>query len=189
MEVGNMIPTNGGLVDRAIGHHGEDPVMATVSAFTDKNLNGQGFGCLSQEAKSRYALPLRLTPAVCTILLVIGLALQSPIWLGSIALVALSGALFPSGMVTDLVYNLGVRHLFRAPPLPPTPKPRQFSYLLSASLLTGAALSFQYGLPALGFLLGGMVVIGATILTTTLWCLGSWIYRVIFHRSWLPGHG
>ena len=184
-----MIPKTEGPVDHAIGHHGQDSEAATVSAFTDNNLNGQGFGCLDQEAKSRYALPLRFTPAVCTILLVIGLVLQSPIWLGSMALVALSGALFPSGMVTDVVYNLGVRHLFRAPPLPPTPKPRQFSYFLSASSLTGAALSFQYGLPVLGFILGGIVVIGATILTTTLWCLGSWIYRVIFHRSWVSVQG
>jgi hypothetical protein len=154
--------------------------MAKVSAFTDNNLNGQGFGYLDQGAKYRYALPLRFTPAVGTTLIVVGLVLQSPIWLGSMALVALSGALFPRGMVIDLAYNYGVRHLFRAPPLPPTPKPRQFSYFLSASSLTGAALAFAFGLPALGFILGGMVVIGATILTTTLWCLGSWIYLMIF---------
>jgi len=84
------------------------------------------------------------------------------------ALVALSGALLPNGMLIDLVYNLGVRHLFRAPPLPPTPKPRQFSYLLSTVLLTGSALSFYYGLAVLAFILGGIVAIGGTILTTTL---------------------
>jgi hypothetical protein len=158
----------------------EGPERATVSAFTDNNLIGQGFGCLDQEAKSRYALPLRFTPAVGTLLIVIGLVLQSPIWLGAAALIALSGALFPRGMVIDLIYNFGVRHLFHAPPLPPTPSPRRFSYCLSTSLLAGAALSFQYRLPALGFILAGLVVIGATILTTTLWCLGSWIYRVLF---------
>lgn len=154
--------------------------MATISAFTDNNLNGQGFGYLDQEAKSRYAWPLRFTPAIGTTLIVIGLVLQSPVWLGSTALVALSGALFPRGMVIDLAYNHGVRHLFHAPPLPPTPKPRQFSYLLSACALAGAASSFAFGLPALGFLLGGAVVIGAATLTTTLWCLGSWLYRMIF---------
>jgi hypothetical protein len=156
--------------------------MTTVSTFADNNLNGQGFGYLDQEAKYRYAWPLRFTPAVGTALIVIGLVLQSPIWLGSIALVALSGALFPRGMVIDLAYNYGVRHLFHAPPLPPTPKPRQFSYFISASSLAGAALSFAFGLPALGFVLGGMVVIGGTILTMTLWCLGSWIYRMVFGR-------
>ena len=157
--------------------------MTRLSAFTKTNLNKQGFGKLDDKAKSRYALPLRFSPAVGTILIVIGLALQSPIWLGSMALVALSGALLPSGMLIDLVYNLGVRHLFGAPPLPPTPKPRQFSYLLSTVLLASSALSYYYGLSLLGFILGGMVVIGATILTTTLWCLGSWYYRLIFGRA------
>jgi len=157
--------------------------MVRLSAFTKNNLNKQGFGKLDEEAKARYALPLRFTPAVAITLIVIGLALQSPIWLGSMALVALSGALLPSGMLIDLVYNLGVRHLFHAPPLPPTPKPRQFSYLLSTVLLAGSALSFYYGLAVLGFILGGMVVIGGTILTTTLWCLGSWWYRLIFGQA------
>ena len=157
--------------------------MARLNAFTKTNLNKQGFGKLNDEAKTRYSWALRFTPGVATVLIVIGLALQSPIWLGSMALVALSGALLPRGMFIDLIYNLGVRHLFHAPPLPPTPKPRQFSYLLSTVLLAGSALSFYYGLSVLGFILGGMVVIGATILTTTLWCLGSWWYRLIFRRE------
>lgn len=157
--------------------------MPRLGAFTKNNLNKQGFGNLDPEAKSRYALPLRFTPVVGTSLIVIGLALQSPIWLGVLALVTLSGALFPSGMLIDLIYNLGVRHLFRAPPLPPTPKPRQFSYVLSTIWLVGSALSFYYGLPMLGFILGGMVVIGATILATTLWCLGSWWYRLLFGHA------
>ena len=154
--------------------------MARLSTFTKNNLNKQGFGTLDDEAKSRYALSLRFTPGISSILIVIGLAMQSPIWLGSMALVALSGALLPSGMLIDLVYNFGVRHVFRVSPLPPTPKPRQFSYLISTVFLTGSALSFYYGLSVLGFILGGMVVIGGTILATTLWCLGSWFYRLFF---------
>ena len=157
--------------------------MKILSAFTRNNLNEQGFGKLDDEAKSRSAFPLRFTPGVATLLIVIGLILQSPLWLGSMALVAFSGALLPSGMLIDLVYNFGVRHVFRAPPLPPTPKPRQFSYLLSTVLLAGSALSFYYGLSVLGLILGGMVVIGAAILTTTLWCLGSWYYRLIFGHA------
>jgi hypothetical protein len=156
---------------------------ARLDAFTKNNLNKQGFGKLDDEAKSCYALPLRFTPAVGTTLIVIGLALQSPIWIGSMALVALSGALLPSGMLIDLVYNFGIRHLFGAPPLPPTPKPRRFSYLLSTTFLAGSAMSFYYGLSVLGLILGGFVVIGSTILTTTLWCLGSWWYRLIFGRA------
>jgi len=157
--------------------------MAKLSAFTKNNLNKQGFGKLDEEAKTHFALPLRFSPGLGTILIVVGLLLQSPIWIGVMALVALGGALFPNGMILDLVYNLGIRHLFHAPPLPSTPTPRRFSYILSTVLLTGSGLSFYFGLPVLGFILGGMVVIGGTILTTTLWCFGSWYYRLFFRHA------
>jgi Domain of unknown function (DUF4395) len=157
--------------------------MADLSAFTRHNLDDQGFQALDAAAKARYALPLRFTPAVATVLIVVGLCLQSPIWLGAMALIALSGALLPHGMLIDLVYNLGIRRLFSAPPLPPTPKPRQFSYLISTVFLASSSLSFHFGFPVLGFVLGGSVVIGSTILTATLWCLGSWYYRLFFGRA------
>jgi len=157
--------------------------MTTPTAFTRHNLDRQGFGDLDDESKSRYRWPLRFTPGVGTCLVVIGLVLQSPIWLASMGLVALTGALFPRAMLIDLLYNLGFRHLLRAPPLPPTPPPRRFSYLLSTLLLVGSALSFSSGRPALGWMLGGMVVIGGAILASTLWCLGSWFYRQCFDRS------
>lgn len=151
-----------------------------LSAFTKDNLDNQGFERLTDEAKSRYSLPLRFTPFVATVVIVTGLVLQSPTIVGAMSLVALSGALLPKGMIIDLVYNLGVRHLFRAPALPPTPKPRRFSYVLSTISLAGSALSFSVGLPVVGLILGGMVVVGSTMLTLTLWCLGSWWYRLIF---------
>jgi hypothetical protein len=157
--------------------------MIRVGHTASANLDKQGFGALDAAAKARYAVPLRFTPAVGTALVVTGLVLQSPLWLAAVAVIALSGVLLPRAMVVDLVYNHGVRHLFGAPPLPPTPPPRRFSYALSAILLTGSALAFALGLPAWGYLLGGAVAVGGTILTVTLWCLGSWLYRLIPGRT------
>ncbi len=154
-----------------------------LSEFTKDNLDKQGFENLDDKAKSCYAWPLRFTPAVGTVLIVVGLALRSPIFLGIGAIVPLSGALFPRGMILDLVYNLGVRHLFHGPALPPTPTPRRFSYLVSTVVLMGSALSFTYGLTTLGIILGGAVTLGGLMLTTTHWCLGSWIYRLFFRQS------
>lgn len=154
--------------------------MATIDDFTRTNLDRQGFTSLDTEAKARFALPLRFTPAVGTILIVVGLALRSPVWLWSMAAVALSGAILPNGMILDLLYNFGLRGLFRAPALPATPRPRQFSYLLSATLLASSGLFFHYGLPVLGFMAGGSVAVGSAVLTASLWCLGAWFYRLIF---------
>jgi len=86
-------------------------------------------------------------------------------------------------MVLDLVYNLIVRRLFRSPPLPSTPTPRRFSYLLSTVMLALSALLFYNGAPVLGLIAGGFVVAGGAILTGSLWCLGSWIYRLFFGSS------
>jgi hypothetical protein len=156
--------------------------MVKLSEFTKNNLNKQGFGDLDDEAKACYALPLRFTPAVGSLLIVTGLVLRSPVWIGAMALVTLSGALFPRGMLIDLVYNLAVRHIFHEPALPPTPTPRRFSYLISTTFLTGSALLFYFGQSLLGIILGSMVVAGALTLTISLWCLGSWYYHLFFRH-------
>jgi len=157
--------------------------MAPLSTFEKANLDRQGFDCLDDQAKRIYALPLRFTPVVGTGSIIIGLILHSSLWLGTMALITLSGALLPRGMLIDVAYNLGVRHLFRAAPLPSTPTPRRFSYLFSTILLTGSALSFQHGAPAAGYALGGIVAIGGATLAITLWCLGSWAYRMILRTT------
>ncbi len=157
--------------------------MAPLSAFEKTNLDRQGFDCLDDEAKRIYALPLRFTPVFGTISIIIGLILHSSLWLGIMASIALSGALLPRGMFIDVVYNFGVRHLFRADALPSTPTPRRFSYLFSTILLTGSSLSFQNEAPAAGYVLGGAVAVGGATLAITLWCVGSWTYSTILRAT------
>lgn len=147
-----------------------------ISEVTRRNLTLQGFARVDDTTLRSYARSLRFTPAVGATLVVVGLALQSPLWLGVVALIALSGALFPRGMVIDVVYNVVVQRAFGVPPLPATPTPRRFSYLISASLLVASSLSFAWGVPLMGWLFGSVVIAGATLLAARLWCLGSWIY-------------
>ena len=157
--------------------------MAGLSQSTRDNLDKQGFCDLGVEAKSRYALPLRFTPGLATTLVVIGLILQSPILLGSMALVTLSGVLFPRGHAHRLGVQPRDSPSVRRTCSAPTPTPRRFSYGISTVWLAVSAVAFYSGLPLLGFLFGVPVAIGGTILTTTLWCLGSWIYRLFFWRA------
>jgi hypothetical protein len=166
-------------------NHLESEVMniTKISTFTETNLDKQGFSNLDKESKSRYAWPLRFTPAVGTLLIVVGLLFRSPVWLASIAVVAASGVFFPRAMLIDLVYNYGVRYLFGAPALPAIPGPRRFSYAISATALTVSALAFNSGHGALGLFFGGLVVIGGTILTLSLWCLGSWLYHTVLRQT------
>jgi hypothetical protein len=148
--------------------------VVRVGATTRANLGMQGFAYLDDQEQAEYAWPLRFTPAVGTALVAVGLVRQSPLLLAVVGIFALSGALFPHGMAIDLFYNYGVRHLFGAARLPGTPTPRRFSYVISASLLAGSAVSFTVGWTVPGWILGGLVVIGGAILTSTLWCLVGW---------------
>jgi hypothetical protein len=153
--------------------------MAPLSTFEKANLDHQGFVGLDDEAKRIFALPLRFTPAVGTVAIIIGLILHSSFWLGIMAGVALSGALLPRAMFIDVIYNLVVRHLFGTARLPSTPTPRRFSYLFSTILLTGSAVSFHDGRPTVGYVLGGAVAVGGATLAITLWCVGSWTYSMV----------
>jgi hypothetical protein len=174
------IPALGPDADGAVSRVDERVTpMAPTEATVIGNLRKQGFVDVGDGELARYSRPLRFTPAVGSILVAIGAVARSPVWLTVMSLVALSGVLFPNGMVLDGVYNIGVRRLFAAPRLPSTPAPRRFSYLLSATLLAGSAMSFYMGLDVLGFLLAGLVVVGGAILALTLWCTGSWIYRMV----------
>lgn len=154
--------------------------MTQLAAFAARNLCLQGFCDKGDPARSSLQWSVRFTPAVSIALVAVGLVQASPGLVGIMALVALCGAIFPKAMPIDLLYNLGVRHLFHLAPLPPTPKPRQLSYLISAVLLVASALAFLAGYPLAGRLLGGAVCVAGAVLVTTLWCLGSWLYALIF---------
>lgn len=151
-----------------------------LSEFTRGNLDAQGFDFLDDRAKKRVVWSLRFTPTVSIGLIAVGLALRSPAMLGTMAAVGAAGAVFPQWMPFDVAYNAGVRHLFHAQPLPPTPTPRRFSYGISAALLAGSAGAFAAGKPGVGLVLGGAVVLAGAVLATTLWCLGSWLYSLAF---------
>ena len=156
--------------------------MATVSVFSDSCLAMQGYVGVLDAAKRQLALAIRFTPAVCTGLIVAGLAMHSAAWLAGVAAIALIGGLFPSGHPIDLVYNHGVRHLVGGDKLPPNPPPRRFACLVAMLVLGGAAAGFATGHPTVGYVLGGFMVAAGVTVTLTNWCLASWMYGLVLGK-------
>ncbi len=68
-----------------------------------------------------------------------------------------AGGLLP-GHPFDLLYTYGLRLLVGGPPLPRYPLPRRFACLLATFMLSGAAWSFQTGMPLLGHIFGWSLV-------------------------------
>lgn len=145
-------------------------------------LDMQGYR-LSREQKQRSEPAIKFTPALCTVLTVLFVALQWPLGLWALAGTALVGALLPRH-VFDYLYGVLLSRPLKTGWAPPNPPQRRFA-------CTGAALMLGAGAWLIG---GGAVLAGsavalafaaiAGVMAVTNWCLPSFIYNRI---PGLPG--
>jgi hypothetical protein len=149
------------------------------------NLATQGY-CLSDRERRELWLGLRFSTGLCLALVVAGLALQSPT-----LIFVLCGVGAIAGLTArhpfDYLWNLGARHLFKAPVLPPNPIPRRHAFKFATTwlLIVGVLLAVGATTPAL--ILGGLLVAGCATVTTTNLCLPSqalaWWQRRGIHKE------
>jgi hypothetical protein len=137
----------------------------------DANLEVQGY-CLTADESRPLRWGLRFPTALCFVLVVIGLALQSAV---------LILALVPIGVVAgwtkrhpfDLIWNAGVRHLGDAPELPPNPTPRRHAFKVGAVWLLAVGVLFAVGQPTAALVLGGVLLAICGLVTVTNFCIPS----------------
>ncbi|MCX6047944.1 MAG: DUF4395 family protein [Chloroflexi bacterium] len=158
--------------------------MATI-ATTRHRIEAQGYLGLNDQTVAGINYGLRFGPAVCLIGALTATLLASPRLFWILALVAAAGLFLPTPPL-DWLYNVGVRHLFKAPPLPATSRPRRFACLLATLFLLAAAGGFEGGQPALGYLFGGLLTITPAILVSTGFCVPSFIYGLLFGKPTCP---
>lgn len=149
-------------------------------SWMDRNLDVQGY-CLSADESRALRWGLRFPSALCLVLVIAGLALQSA---------ELILALVPIGAVAgwtrrhpfDLIWNHGLRHLAGAPELPPNPAPRRHSFKLATLWLLAVGLLLAFGHPAVALALGGMLVTVCALLTATNFCVPSTLLAFMTRR-------
>jgi hypothetical protein len=153
--------------------------MSGVGAWMRANLTTQGY-CLSDEDRRALAVGLRFSTGTCLALVVAALALESVVAvfaLGGIGIVAGFSARHPF----DHVWNHGVRHLLRAPPLPPNPPRRRHAFKLATVWLAVVGALLAAGATAVALVLGGLLVAACATVTATNLCLPSetlaWLER------------
>ena len=152
---------------------------STVNSFTRSCIYQQGFTGLDDEQIRSLNTALRFTPAVCMLLMIIGLVVQSSVLLFLLAAIGWSAAAFPKGHIFDRFYNGVIRPLVKTAVLPPNPAPRRFACGLGGTFAAGAAISFLTGLPWLAYVLGGFMVAASFTVATTHWCIASWVYELV----------
>jgi hypothetical protein len=153
--------------------------MATISPTTQRRLEIQGFVGIDEHTLAATAPWLRLAFGLCTVLAAAGTILASPVFLYTLAPIALLGAIFPVHPF-DLIYNYGLRHFTRTPPLPKRGPPGRFACGLGAVWLVATAVAFQYGALITGYVLGGMLSVVGLLVSTVDICIPSLIFRSIF---------
>jgi len=143
----------------------------SLRAWMRSNLTTQGY-CLGDAERRELWLGLRFSTGLCLALVVMALALESPVLvfaLSGIGLIASFGARHPF----DHVWNHGVRHLVGGPALPVNPERRRQAFRVATAWLLGVGALLAAGATAVGLILGGLLVAACATVTTTNLCLPS----------------
>jgi hypothetical protein len=149
-----------------------------------QHLIWQGFACDSDPRIAGAAVWLRFTPALSTLFIVTGTALRSPAILWSFAAIAALGA--AGWHLFDHLFNAAVRRWVGAAPLPPNPPPRRFAMAVAAGWSALAGLLMAWGLDWAGVAAGGLLALAGLTVATTHFCVGSWLYGVLWRRQGVP---
>jgi hypothetical protein len=86
----------------------------------------------------------------------------------------------------DLIWNNGLRHLARAPELPPNPTPRRHAFKLATFWLLAVALLFAVGEATAALILGGILVGVCALVTVTNFCIPSTLLGVLWRWRGCP---
>jgi len=152
-----------------------------VSSTIRRRLEAQGFCDLDNATLSELAPWLRWSPALCTIVMTVGVALRAPVVLWDLAAIAFLGALLPFHPF-DLVYNHVVRHLTGTRPFPPNGPQRRFACALAGTWLVATGWAFRTGAVTLGLVLGVSLTAVAALVSVTHVCIPSMIYNAFVPR-------
>ena len=152
-----------------------------TGSWTEANLAIQGYRLRADETHAlRWGL--RFPTALCLALVVTGLALQSAVLI--LALVPIGAvAGWTSRHPFDLIWNRGLRHLAKAPALPPNPTQRRHAFKLATFWLLAVGVLFAFGQETAGVVLGTVLVGVCGLVTATNYCIPSTMLGVWRRRQ------
>ncbi|HEX7019341.1 MAG TPA: DUF4395 family protein [Gemmatimonadaceae bacterium] len=153
----------------------------SVTPVVRKRLEVQGFCNLDDATMGELAPWMRWSPAICTCIFAVGVALRSPAVLWGLVPFSLLGALLPFHPF-DLVYNHVVRYATGTGPLPRHGAQRRFACSLATAWLIATGAAFATGHTVLGLVLGlSLTAVGALVSFTHI-CIPSMIYNATLGR-------
>lgn len=146
-------------------------------------LTMQGYGSLGDGERRSLWLGLRFSPALCFAGIALGIALASPALLLAMAATALVGGFLTPKHPFDYLYDSALRPLLGGPSVPPSPAPRRFACQLATPWIVAIAVAFLASADAVAWIVAAPLLVAAATVTTTNWCLPSFVYGLLHRRQ------
>ena len=154
----------------------------TTSTVLRERLEAQGYCNLDDATLAELGPWLRWSPAFCTVFMIIGTLMESPLVLWAISVTAFLGALMPFHPF-DLLYNYGMRYLSGTRPLPHHGPQRRFACGIAFVWLIATGWAFHIGATTAGYALGVPLILVAGLVSVTNFCIPSLIYNTLFRSK------
>jgi hypothetical protein len=155
--------------------------MSMLINKTRRLVEMQGFVGFDDAIVRHLDYALRVSPVICLTLTAVATVMESVTLLWVLLPFAVGGAILRNHPF-DVLYNYGLRNLTGGPAMPRYPMPRRFACMLASVWITAEALSFTYGMPLVGNILGWSLVATAAVPVTTGFCVPSYIYGLLFGK-------
>lgn len=148
----------------------------STGTWMRSNLTTQGY-CLSEAERRELSVALRFSTGLCLALVVVALALQSPV-----IVFALSGigvvAGFSARHPFDHLWNRVVRHAVGGLVLPSNPPRRRHAFKLATVWLASVGVLLSVGATTAGLVLGGLLVAACGAVTVANLCIPSELFAL-----------
>jgi hypothetical protein len=142
-------------------------------------LKAQGYCNHSDTEISELAFGNRFAYIVCGSIVAVAVATAHVPTLIAMMVVAFFGIILPYHPF-DYIYNYALRGMLNKPKLPPRSKQLKFACVIATLWLIATTYLFYSGLTIAGYVLGGLLVAVAFIVSATDFCIPSMIYNYIF---------
>lgn len=147
-----------------------------LSVWRTQKLQAQGYARYSSRELAELAFGIRFAYVLCTTFLAVGVAMAHIPTLIAMNCIAFATVLLPNHPF-DYIYNLFLRHLLDKPELPPRSRQLKFACSIATLWILATTFLFYTGFNLAGYVVGGMLLSVATLVSTTDYCIPSMIYN------------
>ncbi|MDH5597009.1 MAG: DUF4395 family protein [Candidatus Peregrinibacteria bacterium] len=144
-------------------------------------LETQGLTGFTDQQLYDYQFGFRFAYATCTLLVLIGIILKNLPLLITMMVIAFFGTLLPRHPL-DYLYNHLVRHLIGKKEIPVRAAQAKFACAIATIWLGVTIYLFYVGLDFWAYVMGGILVLIASLVSILDFCIPSIIYKYLFRK-------